>query len=187
MEKLTLVKLENMDGWREVNKEDIVKSFDGCGMREVPEDVVKKYNIKEGDKIQELKDKFGEELEDALYDSDFVKTYTNGYPYENYIILNDIDENGLYFDGCSEEFYTGDTALEWDTDEFYHFWDGHNWRMYFIEEKKEVEAEKIDVSHYDTGNIIKYKLKNGKIFTLDNSLYQGSINAVLEDDIIDEI
>ena len=181
MEKLTLVKFIDDDTWYEINEDDIIESVDGCEMKVVPEEIVKKYNIKENDKKEDLIKKYGDEFIEVLEDCDYVRTYEDGF--NNYIVLNDIDLDAIYFDNCTDEFYLGSTIFTWDFKEFYRFWDGSNWKMFLIEEKKEVEAELLNITHYDTGNKLLYKTKDGTKFTIDCSHYQGSINYIVEDDI----
>ena len=180
-EKLTLIKFN--DRWHavdEYDKEGIIDSMYVQDMQIVPEDMVKKYNIKENDKKEDLIKKYGEEFEDDLSDCEYAETYA-----DNYIVLDSIDENSMYVDKDSYEFYRGSKILGWyelgEYEKYYNFWNGSNWKMIEIEDIKEVEAELIDVVQYDTGNRRLYKLEDGTKFTVNNSFYQGSIDYVEED------
>jgi len=183
MKTITLVKFENGQYWNIIKADDIVESLDEQGLKVVSLDVVKKYNIKAGERKIDLLEKFGDDFEDDLHDCDFVDTYVS-----DYIKLDEIEENLLYFDDYADEFFSGTDILSWDTEEYYWYFNGSNFVMREIIEKKEIEAEYIDSEPYETGNILLYRLKNQKEFKVDSSFYQGTIDNVFKEDgdIIDD-
>eukprot|EP01156_Anaeramoeba_ignava_P006317 Anaeramoba_ignava/a348332_91.p1 GENE.a348332_91~~a348332_91.p1 ORF type:complete len:223 (+),score=47.25 a348332_91:12-680(+) len=124
-----------------------------------------------------------EEFEDALNDCDYAETFE-----EDMVKIDSIKENLLYFDNYNNEFFTGADILGWETEKYYWYHDGSNWRLKAISEIKEIEAEYIGSENYNTGNLQEFELKNGKRFVIDSSMYQGSIDNVQDEyaEVIEE-
>lgn len=124
-----------------------------------------------------------EEFEDALNDCKYAETFIG-----DYVRVDSIDEDLIYFDKYMDEFVNGFCVLSWDTEEYYWYHDGSNWQMNKIIEIKEVKAIHLGNEQYNTGTIETYELANKKIFKIDSSMYQGSIDGVLEDyeDVIED-
>jgi DNA-directed RNA polymerase subunit H (RpoH/RPB5) len=175
MEKLTFVRFErDFDTWYRIDKEDIVESFPMDDIKRVDDGFVKKHSIEEGDSKKKLLKRIdNDSLEDAFSD---VETYIG-----NYIDLNEIDENGIYYDDYCDEFYYGHNILMWDRNQYYWHHDGSNWRMEKIEEIQEIEAKEVEIKNYGTGVIETYETKNGDIFKIDRSFYQGTKDNVIEE------
>jgi len=170
-----LVKLTNdqMGEWKKVKKEDVVSSVYMENLKIISAEKAKERGIIVGAKKM-IED------EEFLRDCDYAPCYLG-----NYINIDDIDGNDILFDSFSDKFfYIGDI----ETDKYYLYYDGSNFKMVEILEKKELEAVLIDTESYDTGIIETYKAKNEE-FKVDNSFYQGSINNVLKEytDVIDNI
>ena len=183
MKTLTLVKFANdvEQLWWRVPKEDIVESFENNSLKEVTRDIVEKYNIKDGDRKDKFED--NEDFEEALENCEPVDIYL-----EDMINVSDIKEDSLYFDNYNDEFFLGSDVLSWETQKYYYYHDGSNWRMKEISESKDIEAKYIGNENYTTGRLERYELENGKQFIIDSSMYQGAVDNVTEEynEIIDE-
>lgn len=180
MKNLTLVRFSDdaEQFWNVISKDDVVDSFVNESLKVLSGDIIEKYSIKAGDRKDKFEDNEEfEEFENDLSDCEYADTFL-----EDYIRVDSISENEVYFDSYTDEFFSGDDVLSWDTDEYYWYHDGSNWQMREIAELKEVEAEFVGSENYSTGNTKLYRLKNGKEFKVDSSMYQGSIDNVLEED-----
>lgn len=187
MKTLTLVKFTNDQEqlWHRISKDDIVESFENNSLKAVSKDIAEKYNIKKDDRKDKFEDdeELNEEFEDALNDCDYAETFM-----EDMIRVDSIDEETIYFDSYNDEFFSGTDILSWGTEKYYWYHDGSNWQMKEICEIKEVEAEEIGSENNNTGCLETFELKNGKIFIIESSMYQGSIDNVIDDynNIIEE-
>lgn len=177
---MTLIKFVNdyTKIWYRISKDDIVDSFHNCELRILSKENIKKYNIKAGDSLKKFEDdeELADEFNDVLEDSDYVDTFL-----DDMIDLSDIDKESIYFDRYNDEFFSGEDILFWDTQKYYYYYDGSNWNMKEISEIEDIEVEYIGSENYNTGSYEKYRLKNGKHFTIDSSMYQGTIDNVVED------
>ena len=158
--------------WHRIDKSDIVESFVNDSLRIVNDNDVKKFSIKSGIKKTVL---CGDDMEGIVSNSDYAETYMG-----DYIRIDDIDDEDIYFDDSTDVFFNGKDIQGWETDEYYWYFDGSNWRMREISEKKEFKAECIESENYNTGTIETYKLEDGSIFKIDNSMYQGSLDSVID-------
>lgn len=183
MKTMTLVLRTNDQEqlWTRVDKNDLVKSFVNDSLRIVSNDIVKKYNIKDGDR----KDKFegNNEFEDDLSNCDLAETFLG-----DHIRIDSINEDDIYFDNYTDEFFKGDDVLGWESNDYYWYHDGSNYKMDEISEIKEIEAEEINFVNLDTGREEEFKCEKG-IFKIAISFYQGSHDTVIEEhtNIIDMI
>lgn len=180
MKKLTLVKFtdDQEQIWHRISKDDIVESFENNSLKIVSKDIIEKYNIKENDRKDKFEDdeELAEEFENVLNDCDYAETFI-----EDMIRVDSIDEETIYFDNYSDEFFSGTDVLDWETEKYYWYYDGSNWQMKEISQIKEIDVEYIGGNSYNTGILHEYEIiDNGSIFIINSSMYQGSIDTVVD-------
>lgn len=183
---MTLVKYAHgqSECWHMVDAEDIVKSFLSDSLKIVSDELVGKYSIEAGDSkdvIEIINNDF--DILEEIEDSDYAPTYLG-----DYIRFDEIKEDSIYFDNYTDTFFSGSDVLGWETEEYYWYHDGSGWQMKEISERKDIECILTGRENYATGQIETYTTKDGKVFKIDNSMYQGSIDSALEEyeDVIDE-
>jgi len=182
METLTLVELGITEEpkWYSVDKNDIVNSFVDDTLKIVDNDIVKKFNIKSGDRV----DTENEELTDALDSCEFVPNHRNNGYCIGFVAVNlsEIEKDRIYVSG--DYFYTGADVLAWDTEKYYLYTDGSTAQsvLKIGDDFMQVEAEIIDSENYKTdcgrGKIMTYKTKNGKILKINCSYMSGDLDEV---------
>jgi len=184
METINLIKIADAAGekWISVNKEDLVRTLENDSLQIISDDMISKYNIKSGDDISKLREL--EDFEDDLRDCEYVETFT-----ENWINLDSLKDNEIYIDNYSNNLFDKDDIDCWEEDKGYLYHDGSNFIMIIFEDMKEFEADDINREPYETGTVITYRLKNGKEFKIDDSMYQGTLLEVEQkyNDIIEDI
>ena len=130
--------------------------------------------------LEDLDKEIKEEVEDILYNLDYLPQAYQGYYCEDIHSKEEIEQlkDNLYFIDNDGFIATKDDILGWDVNTYYYWWDGHNNRCSRVEWLEELEVEEIDeydeiqkfekeITDYDyrkTYHYNYYKTKNGKIF-----------------------
>lgn len=182
------------DPYTKIIDEDAKEKLKGLGV-----EIDKLYEKNESVEavLEDLDEETKEEVEYILNDLSYLpQAYPSCYC-EDIHDKKDIEEleDNLYFLDNDGFILKKEDILSWDYNTYYHWWNGHNHRCAYVEWLDELEAEEIDdydeleklekdINDYDykkTYHYNFYKTKDGKIFRVFVSYYQGELNSIDEE------
>jgi len=184
-ETINLIKITDDEigkKWIKVNKEDIFLTIFNKSLQIVSKDMIIKYNIKNGDNINKLRE--NKEFENDLANCKYVDRFLDCW-----IILDDLEDYELYISNNLETIFNKSEIESWDKFEGYFYYNGSNSKMLKVEDTREFEAREIYSEYYKRETLIRtYKLENSKEFKIDDIIcprglltVETEYNNIIED------
>jgi hypothetical protein len=140
----------------------------------IPREIAEKYGLKAGDSRRAIAEKYKDDSDE--YDEIFDRSDGAPVHYDtDYVDLDELEDNCLYYDTYNDELYTADTIRGWETVKCFEHYD-HELKE--IVDEVELDVKEVWRDEHNTGAKICYKPKKGKRFIVNSSRYQGSIDYV---------